>query len=110
MTKTRPVIVVSRRLKGRPGLVSIVPVSMTAPRQEARWHVRVPAEAMPPGWGEREGSRWAKCDMAMVVSLERLSQARTQAKRGAPFSPLSRVDEATLYEIRKALSFVFELS
>ncbi|MGF6493736.1 uncharacterized protein YifN (PemK superfamily) [Luteibacter sp. 621] len=109
MTKTRPVVVVSRRLRGRTGLTSVVPVSMTPPRHEDRWHVRVPADAMPPGWCDRKGDRWAKCDMAVVVSLERLSQARVQAMRGSAPAPLSRVSAATLYEIRKALAFVFEI-
>lgn len=108
MVKTRPVIVVSRRLKGRPGLVSIVPVSMTPPREPAGWHVRVPADEMPPGWRDREGDRWAKCDMAMVVSLERLSHARAHASRTAQ-GILTRVSEKTLSEIRTALAYVFEL-
>ncbi|QWT19201.1 type II toxin-antitoxin system PemK/MazF family toxin [Bacillus sp. NP157] len=110
MAKTRPVIVVSRRLRGRPGLVNIVPISMTAPLREDRWHVRIPAEALPAGWRDRPGERWAKCDMATVVSLERLSQARVPTHRNGMQTPLSRISEETLREIRKALAYVFHIS
>jgi uncharacterized protein YifN (PemK superfamily) len=75
MVKIRPAVVVGRALERRRGLVNVVPISMTAPAKRRLWHVPVSVAAMPPGWREKPGDRWAKCDMLTVVSLERLSLA-----------------------------------
>jgi uncharacterized protein YifN (PemK superfamily) len=104
MTKVRPVIVVGRRMASRKGLVNIVPVSMTAPRSPAPWHVVVPTAAMPAGWRDRPGDRWAKCDMVATVSVERL---RTSTRRTR--TPISFVDAQTLRAIRTAIGYVFEV-
>lgn len=104
MTKTRPVVIVNRRIHNRPGLVNVVPVSMTAPRTVEPWHVRVPRSAMPIGWRERGGERWAKCDMVATVSVERLMASTRRFD-----VPVAHVDAEKLSEIRSALGYLFEL-
>ncbi|WP_369926200.1 type II toxin-antitoxin system PemK/MazF family toxin [Xanthomonas sp. NCPPB 2632] len=109
MVKNRPVIVVSRILRGRHGLATVVPVSMTRPNVPRRWHVLVPADAMPHGWSDKPGERWAKCDMVTTVSLERLSLANARRHAGRPVYGGAEVDELILRQIREALGYIFEL-
>lgn len=71
MTKIRPVIVISPRLPYRSEIASVVPISLTAPRHKLPFVVRLsrnyhPAEA-------DDLPCWAKCDMVLNISLERLS-------------------------------------
>jgi uncharacterized protein YifN (PemK superfamily) len=104
MTKVRPVVVVNRRMSSRPGLVNVIPISMTPPHAVAPWHVAIPATAMPVGWREKPGTRWAKCDMVATVSIERL-RASTRHSR----VPVSFVEPETLSAIRIALGYIFEI-
>jgi uncharacterized protein YifN (PemK superfamily) len=73
------------------------------------WHVEVSIEAMPPGWREKPGNRWAKCDMLTVVSLERLSLAAAARRGGHRTFGQDRVDAATMKSIRRAIAYIFEL-
>ena len=109
MVKIRPAVVVGRALEGRRGLVNVVPVSMTAPAKRRLWHVPVSVAAMPPGWREKPGDRWAKCDMLTVVSLERLSLAASARRGGHRRFGQDRVDADTLDSIRRAIAYMFEL-
>ena len=109
MVKTRPVIVVSRVLHGRHGVATVVPVSMTPPTEPKRWHVLVPATAMPRGWREKPGDRWAKCDMVVTVSLERLSMSGVRRHEGRLHYTSAEIDDRTLRQIRHALAYILEL-
>ncbi|MET0256828.1 MAG: type II toxin-antitoxin system PemK/MazF family toxin [Luteibacter sp.] len=109
MVKTRPAIVVSRLLEGRRGLVCVVPVSMTPPAQVRRWHVRLPADAMPRGWADKTGDRWAKCDMLTTVSLDRLSMRGSARRSGRRRFETGALDGDSMREIRKALAYILEL-
>ena len=109
MVKTRPVIVVSRVLHGRHGVATVVPVSMTRPSEPRLWHVRVPESAMPRGWKELSGDRWAKCDMVTTVSLERLSMAEVRRHDGKLIHRSMEIDAPTLHQIRQALAYIFEV-
>lgn len=108
MVKTRPVIVVSRVLDGRHGVATVVPISMTPPANPRRWHVLVPTTAMPQGWREKPGDRWAKCDMVTTVSLERLSMIGVRRFEGKLHYTASEVDAPTLRQIREALAYLLE--
>lgn len=109
MVKTRPVIVVSRVLDGRHGVATVVPISMTPPSEPRRWHVLVPETAMPKGWREKAGDRWAKCDMVTTVSLERLSMADARRHDGKLRYSAAEIDASTLHRIRQALAYLFEV-
>lgn len=70
MIKRRLCVVVSPKLKRRDDLVSVVPLSETAPEPAEDWHHQY--QLVSQSWGN--GPRWAKCDMIATVSYERLSR------------------------------------
>jgi uncharacterized protein YifN (PemK superfamily) len=72
IVKKRPVIVVSSRLPHRSGLATVVPISLTAPRYEVPYVVRLSRNYHP---SETEDLPcWAKCDLLANVSLARLDR------------------------------------
>ncbi|WP_414711581.1 type II toxin-antitoxin system PemK/MazF family toxin [Sphingobium sp. UBA5915] len=73
MTKARPVIIVSPRLRRRGELASIVPLSTTAPDSVENYHCRIELIAPLPAPFDAE-VMWAKCDMISTVSLSRLDR------------------------------------
>lgn len=89
--KIRPVMVVSSKLPYRAGLATIVPISLTPPRHDVPYAVRLsknyhPAEddALP---------CWAKCDLLANVSLSRLD--RFKVDRRKYFAPKATEDDLT---------------
>jgi len=70
MTKRRLAVTISPKLKRRDALVTVVPLSTTAPAPVEAWHVEVPDD-IPGPWGA--GPRWAKCDMVATVTYARLN-------------------------------------
>jgi uncharacterized protein YifN (PemK superfamily) len=76
MIKTRPVIVVSPNHLKRPGLYTVVPMSTTDPDPIELYHYRFKKNPMP----HSNGHAWAKCDMVVTVSMERLD--RIKVSRG----------------------------
>lgn len=71
MEKKRLAIVVSPRFRSRGPLCAVVPISTTKPDNLMFYHHRLEADPMP---DSPEGTiAWAKCDMIMTVSFERLS-------------------------------------
>lgn len=79
MVKRRLVVVVSPKAVERHGLVTVVPLSTTAPDPVKPWHVRLSRDPLPGSNSEV----WAKCDMINVVCFERLwgRYSRWQGKR-----------------------------
>jgi len=75
--KRRPVIVLAAH-KRNSRLVTVVPLSTTAPDPVEAHHYRLRSNPIP---GEESTEVWAKCDMLAVVSIERLDLVRTA--RGA---------------------------
>jgi len=71
MTKKRPVIVISPRLPFRSEIVTVVPISTTAPRHALPFVVRLSRNYHPKDDTDRP--TWAKCDMVTNLSLQRLS-------------------------------------
>lgn len=100
MVKRRPVVVISPKSVIRQGLVTVVPISMTAPEPLEPWHCEVPLEAMPLPYQDKAGVRYAKCDMVYNLSVTRLNMVgiRVNGKRE---SYKGRVSLATLQEIRR---------
>lgn len=76
MIKRRPVVVVSPRLKRRAGLLTVAPLSTTAPQQCMDYHCMVPID---PPLPEPFDSPmvWVKGDMIYNVGFSRLELVRT---------------------------------
>jgi uncharacterized protein YifN (PemK superfamily) len=73
MIKRRPVIVLAAH-KRNSKLVTVVPLSTTAPALLETHHVKLLQNPLPSGQAVEV---WAKCDMVAVVSTERLDLIRT---------------------------------
>ena len=71
MTKRRPVVVVSPKMKDRWGLCAVVPLSTTPPRPVKSFHYRLQTVPSLPAPYESEW-HWVKADMIYTVSFERL--------------------------------------
>jgi uncharacterized protein YifN (PemK superfamily) len=72
MVKTRPVIIVSPNHLPRPGLYTVVPMSTTEPDPVQPYHYCFPKNPMP----QKDGVAWAKCDMVVTVSVDRLDRLK----------------------------------
>ncbi|MBI3438557.1 MAG: type II toxin-antitoxin system PemK/MazF family toxin [Proteobacteria bacterium] len=75
MVKTRPVIVITPRLRNRDGLCTVVPLSLTEPSPVQNYHCLVQlGVTLPHPWNGNEG--WAKADMLATVGFHRLDLIR----------------------------------
>lgn len=73
MVKTRPVIVISPRLRRSTGLCTLVPLSTTPPKPVLPWHCKLQLEEpLSPNWNASD--IWAKCDMLYTMRFERLDR------------------------------------
>lgn len=70
MIKSRPVIVISPRLPHRSEIVTIVPISLTAPRHNLPFAVKLSKNYHPEEPDDLEC--WAKCDMVTNLAKARL--------------------------------------
>jgi uncharacterized protein YifN (PemK superfamily) len=83
MCKTRPAVVIGPRLRSRGRLVTIVPLSTTAPTELLDYHCRIELEhPLPPPFDAP--LMWAKCDLVSSVSLDRLDRFKEPHRRGGP--------------------------
>lgn len=82
MVKTRPVIVVQKH-KHNKQLVTIVPLSTTAPHQVEQHHHELSCNPLP---DKPDHTRvWAKCDMVYTVSLARLDRYKCRTSEGRQY-------------------------
>ena len=106
MVKVRPVVVLARNRKNRQ-LVTVVPLSTTAPTAVADHHHELTANPLP---GRGAFRCWAKCDMVATVSLNRLDQVRT-GKRQYVVPQLAAPDfEAIQQAIQQAVVIALGLA
>ncbi len=72
MVKTRLAIVLSPKMKRRPHLCTIVPLSLTEPDPPMPFNklIKIPF-SLPPPWGDHE--RWIKGDMVNAVGFHRIN-------------------------------------
>lgn len=77
MVKVRPVVVISPRRR-TVGLVTVVPLSSTAPTRQEPWHYQLPAGVYPPA----RRPMWAKGDMRATVALTRLDRVKARDSKG----------------------------
>lgn len=76
MVKTRPVVVVSPKLKNRTGLAAVVPLSTTEPHRVEDYHCTVHLDPpLPPPFDSPD--MWVKADMIATVGFQRLDRIRT---------------------------------
>jgi uncharacterized protein YifN (PemK superfamily) len=80
IVKTRPVVVISPNHMRRPGLVSVIPLSTTAPLNVEAYHYLLRGNPVP---GSAAASIWAKCDLVATVSVERLDRKKVGRGRYA---------------------------
>ncbi|WP_312489749.1 type II toxin-antitoxin system PemK/MazF family toxin [Sphingomonas sp.] len=81
MRKARPALVVGPRLRRRGRLVTVVPLSTTAPEPPEAYHYQITlAVPLPPPFDSPV--MWAKCDMLSSVSLDRLDRFKKPRQRG----------------------------
>lgn len=103
MTKKRPVVVINPRIASRPDLVTVVPLSTTAPSPVLEHHCLIPARLMPKTFQAQGGDCWAKCDMLYTLSLSRLSLVQTARckKTGKRQNDTARLDLEHIQKIRR---------
>lgn len=95
MVKVRPVVVIARNRKNR-HLVTVVPLSTTAPNALEDHHHQLSSNPLP---GKGLITCWAKCDMLATVSLARLDRFKVAPRQYlAPTLPA-----ADFQAIRKAV-------
>ncbi len=105
MVKARPVVIVSPAHLRRPGLVSVVPLSTTAPDLIEAYHYRLTGNPVP---GSSAGEVWAKCDMLATVSIARLD--RIKIERGRYERGSVSMDQVRAIRLCIALSLGFDKS
>lgn len=79
MIKIRDVVVLAPHKQNR-RLVSVIPLSTTAPIPPQPYHYLLSKDPRPDGTNMRDV--WAKCDMVYTVSTERLEMHYTRTRRG----------------------------
>jgi uncharacterized protein YifN (PemK superfamily) len=80
MIKTRPVVVVSPRLRRRGNLIGVVPLSNTAPKPAEAYHCLIQLDNPLPAPFDNP-IMWAKCDMYSVVAMQRLDRFKEAKQR-----------------------------
>lgn len=81
MSKRRPVVIVTPRLRRRGELVGVVPLSTTAPDHMEDFHRQLElAQLLPPPFDSPV--MWAKCDMFSVVARARLDRFKAGRAEG----------------------------
>lgn len=108
MVKVRPVVVVSSRKRKPTGLLTVVPLSTSAPDPIEAHHCRVTLQKPLPGFPDVEC--WAKVDMVCTVAFARLDLFREGRGPDGQRKYLSfRVSGEELEQIRACLRTVFGL-
>jgi len=95
MTKRRPAIVISPRLRDRGELCTVVPLSTTNPPSVMPYHHRIVIDPVLPAPYDSK-SHWVKADMLYTVSFARLylpfSKKDGQGKRIYDVRTIDKVD------------------
>lgn len=91
MVKTRPVIVVSPKVRAWTKLCIVIPISSKAPNPVQNWHYKLPDGIVP---GSKYDEAWIKGDTLMAVSCERLDRIKTGFRKyEAPIAPADVLKE-----------------
>ena len=76
MVKKRPVLVLSKALRHRSGLVTVVPLSTTPPDPVCDYHYKLPKASLPMVGNFQQKDTWVKADMICTVAFHRLDLIR----------------------------------
>ncbi|PWE47947.1 type II toxin-antitoxin system PemK/MazF family toxin [Pseudomonas prosekii] len=97
MIKVRPVVVI-RKHRTNNLLVTVVPLSTTAPDYFLDHHLKLASHL--------HGASpvcWAKCDMVATVSLSRLDRIKSRDRRGKPFYSISQLETDEFAAVKAAV-------
>lgn len=99
MIKIRPVVVIRKHRTNR-YLVTVVPLSTTAPATLLKHHVQIAGQLQ-----DNRAVCWAKCDMIATVALGRLDRIKTRDRRGCRIYLTPMLTEEEVYAIKQAVRF-----
>ncbi|WP_433738314.1 type II toxin-antitoxin system PemK/MazF family toxin [Pseudomonas putida] len=97
MVKIRPVVVI-RKHRTNSLLVTVVPLSTTAPDSALEHHLELA--------NHLQGATptcWAKCDMVATVSLSRLDRIKTRDRQGKRTYVISQLETDEFAAIKTAV-------
>lgn len=111
MTKRRPVVTVSPRLRRRDNLVTVIPLSTTAPDGIESYHYEIEFSRLLPKPFDAK-IMWAKCDMVATVARTRLDRFKDPAKaRGSQHKFVTgQLSDEQLILIRRGMLHALGLS
>jgi uncharacterized protein YifN (PemK superfamily) len=70
MVKPRPCVVISKHMKSRPNLLTVVPLSTTQPIPAMPWHCKLEIDVeLPSPWSSK--TCWVKGDMVYAIGFHR---------------------------------------
>jgi len=103
MTKRRPAVIISPRLRKREGLCTIVPLSTTQPKEIAPYHFKLHTDpSLPKPYDAK--FHWVKADMIYTVSFTRLSLPFSRKdSNGKRIYDVRVIDQADLLKIRQCV-------
>lgn len=102
MTKMRPIVVVSPRLRRRAELVGVVPLSTTDPEEANDHHCRIELNSPLPTPFDSP-VMWAKCDMLATVARSRLDRFKGGRRGGSRIYLSGQLNPDQLKAIRAAI-------
>ena len=103
ITKKRPVVIISPNNLVRKDLCTVIPLSTTAPCPVEKYHYKLPQNPL-----KNEAETWAKCDLVMSVSVERLD--RIKVGRGNYFVANISMDQVRRMRRLASYSFGIDIS
>ena len=99
MDKLRPVIMIS---SVSPKLAIVVPLSTARPNRDMPWHYRLTLQEPITDYFSKLEC-WAKCDMVMAVSFDRLSLPMSGIDHGKRQYKTLKISDADLESIKAAV-------
>ncbi|MGE7960043.1 type II toxin-antitoxin system PemK/MazF family toxin [Pseudomonas sp. NPDC089530] len=97
MVKVRPVVVIRRHRSNR-HLVTVVPLSTTAPELVLGHHLQLANRLQ-----GRQLICWAKCDMLATVGLPRLDRIRRKDRHGRRIYEVLQLSDEELAAVKAAV-------
>jgi len=104
MVKTRPVVVLAKH-KHNSKLVTVVPLSTTAPLELEEHHHEMSENPLP----DKVEVCWAKCDMVYTVSLDRLDRYKYRDAAGQRAYAAPSIGDEDFEAIRVAVMCALRL-
>lgn len=103
MDKTRLAIVLSPNIRARVKLVTVVPLSLTAPENVLPFHKQIDVPfRIPPEWGR--ANRWIKGDMVNAVGFHRVNLLRLgKDRRGIRIYQFETLPEEMFRDVRRCV-------